>query len=517
MTTNFKIVQSQTFTLAGAGVSAGDSSMTLEDFNQIDGTPLTMSDFGIQGFGTCEPASGINEEEISFTGVVSNIDGTVTLTGISTVLNVYPQTQTPNFATGHAGGTIFVISNTAGFYTNFPAKSNDETITGIWSVPYPTIGAQIANKNYVDAAIVSGGVPASTTVPGIAMEATQAQVDAKTATNTYLGNPYELFVNPSTLRATKYNDYVVATGGTTAYAIAPTPAITAYADGQQFTFLVNATNTGASTLAVNGLSAIPVVLGNSAALTGGELPINSIVTVTYLSGSFLIQSSTNISNITNSTTINTDPTSVSWLTVELDSFSDSLWTGVGSQTRYANGSTANTNGGILIRDANGFGNVALGATPSDQVIKFSLAKTFQFKVFVSAAQGTGTGLTEISSFMGFGISTISNDSGNPANVYERIVFGFYNGAYYAICANGTSVTSVNLGVYTSDVVKAYSIVVNGTTSANFYVNGVLVTTISTNLPTSTGVVHLFFGGLNSPGGGAGPNFVSNVFFSQKTS
>lgn len=211
-----KYAQLQTFTLAGSGVSAGNSTMTLNSFDQIDGTALTMSNFGTQGFGTLEPGSGINEEQIAFTGITSNGDGTVTLTGVTTVLNVSPYTQTANFASGHAGGTSFVISNTAGFYNNFANKINDETITGTWLIIDPTAPTQIANKEYVDNIAILGSPAATPTVPGIAMVANANDILTGNDTRNYLGSPYSVFVIPSQLRQTiKFG----GTGGDGALAI----------------------------------------------------------------------------------------------------------------------------------------------------------------------------------------------------------------------------------------------------------------------------------------------------------
>lgn len=213
-TINQKFVQAQSFTLAGAGVSVGDISMTLTNFNQIDGTALTMSNFGTKGFGTVEPAAGLNEEQISFTSITPNIDGTVTLGGISTILDVFPYTETSAFASDHAGAVTFVISNTAGFYGNFANKINDEDIFGVtWRVDDPTVSKQIANKEYVDNAVISGGVPASETNPGIVMEATLAEVNAGTASRTYMGTPYELYINPAKLSTSVFSNTLFFTAG----------------------------------------------------------------------------------------------------------------------------------------------------------------------------------------------------------------------------------------------------------------------------------------------------------------
>jgi hypothetical protein len=114
--------------------------------------------------------NGELEEQISFTGVVQNANGTATLTGVSTVLFVDPYTETSGLAKTHAGSTEFVISNTAGFYGKLTSKADDETITGLWVFPSgannPTIGTstyvaptsstQIATKQYVDD-VAAGG------------------------------------------------------------------------------------------------------------------------------------------------------------------------------------------------------------------------------------------------------------------------------------------------------------------------------------------------------------------------
>lgn len=308
-----RYAQLQTFTLAASGVSAGDSSMVLTSFKTIDGTQLTMTSFGIQGFGTCEPGSGINEEQIAFTGIVANVDGTSTLTGIHTVLEVYPYTQSANFATGHAGGTSFVISNTSGFYDTFANKANDETITGTWifttaTRPVLTADADTANNaalitfGQLARTAIAGASNASTSLQGLVQLATQAQYDAKTATGS---TGAALVASPNLNRATKYNDYVVDTGAADAYIITPSPAISAYVAGQQFTFKAANTNTTASTIAVSGLSAQSIKKNVSNALQAGDIVTGQIVTMTYDGTNF--QMGLQIANGLG-TRVNTDPT-----------------------------------------------------------------------------------------------------------------------------------------------------------------------------------------------------------------
>jgi len=184
---SFFPVQAQNFKLHGAGVVIGATTVKLTSFAQIDGTLLTMSDFGSKGYITIEPGV-TNEEQISFTGVTQNSDGTATLTGVSTVGMVQPFTETSGIAIAHVGGTIAILSNTAGLYSQYAAKSNAETITGTWTfavasyprvssaATLPTADEMLATKKYVDGVAVSGAPTSGTNVLGIVKLSTAAVV-----------------------------------------------------------------------------------------------------------------------------------------------------------------------------------------------------------------------------------------------------------------------------------------------------------------------------------------------------
>lgn len=91
----------------------------------------------------------------------------------------------------------------------------------------------------------------------------------------------------SNARVLAYQNYVAPTtvldgsetlaGGTTAYTLTSNRVLTALADGVKVTAKVNATNTGASTLAVDGLAAKAIRkygAASDAAIAAGELPKN---------------------------------------------------------------------------------------------------------------------------------------------------------------------------------------------------------------------------------------------------
>ncbi len=297
---SFLFVQNQPTTITGAGAIAGATSVILTSLTQIDGTVLTMADFGAIGYGTIEPGNSTLEEQISFTGITQNANGTATLTGVKTVLTVSPYTETSGLAQTHAGNTTFVISNTAGFYNQLLAKADDATITGKYTFPNgantpvlggsyvaPTLDTQVASKKYVDDVSIVGAADATTSTQGLVQLPTQAEVDAGTATGS---TGASLTPTPALLRSKLLNDYVADTGAANAYVITPGIAIVAYVTGQRFTFKVKTTNTGASTLAVSGLSATQIIRndGASTALGSGDLVAGQIVEVEETANGFAL-------------------------------------------------------------------------------------------------------------------------------------------------------------------------------------------------------------------------------------
>lgn len=227
MADTFKFVQTQDFRLAGSGCTLSDTSITLQSFKQIDGsTTLTMTDFGTTGYGVIEPDTS-REENISFTGVTQNADGTATLTGITRGLRfVDPYTQDTNLRHPHAGSVTFRISNTAPFYAELAGKDNDETVTGIWTYTesaMPRISAQhtygageeeyLATYRAVQNASYNGTVDASTTAKGIVELAT----DTEALNGTSAGGTTATLIPTSnqfgSLKST-HTDYSVTYGAT---------------------------------------------------------------------------------------------------------------------------------------------------------------------------------------------------------------------------------------------------------------------------------------------------------------
>lgn len=321
MSDQFLYVQAQDFSLAGAGAIAGATSITLKSFKTIDGALLTMSNFGTIGFGTLEPDNGTQEEQISFTGVSQNANGTATLTGVYSVLFISPYTQSSGLAKTHPGSSSFIISNTAGFYDKLTSKNDDETITGVWtftvpnypqvdnSATLPTLSAQLATKAYVDSVAIAGAPKATDSVYGItrlsvaAVSAvapiavgdndprvpTQNENDALVGNNTAIAvGSGNLFVTQTGLQKSSETYGATATGNDT-YVVTLSPVPTSYDNGRHYFIKVDVGNTGSATVNFNGLGAINIVTGISTALVTGDMVANGIYELIYNSTGTVFQ------------------------------------------------------------------------------------------------------------------------------------------------------------------------------------------------------------------------------------
>lgn len=319
---SFHSVQTDPYSLSGAGAILGSTSITLQSLLSIDGVALAMSDFGAIGYGTLDPGNGALEEQISFTTLVQNSNGTATLGGIKSVLFVSPYTETSGLAKTHAGSTPFVISNTSGFYNKFAIKQNDETIDGQWT--------------FLNTPIVPGVVSdASTTVKGVS-KTSVAPADA--------ANPIVVGTNDNRVLI----GYAVDSVGTDAYAITPSPAIPAYAAGQVFTFKAGTANTGAATLSVSGLSAIAIKKNATQALETGDILAGQIVALEYDGINMQMVTATANSTGTPTTNVQTFNASGTWTkpaSIQFTMARVQNWAGGGPGATDGGGATTGGGGG----------------------------------------------------------------------------------------------------------------------------------------------------------------------------
>ncbi len=246
-------------TQLAAPVSIGGTTATLVSVTDDDGNTIPNGTYGF----TIDAGNSAKEYIIC----------TLTSTALTAVLSVSRQGVTSSgFAKAHRRGAKVTLTD----WSSIKAIQN-VLETGYASAHTPSTDYELATKKYVDSASFIGATNASTTTPGVVELPTQAEVDAGTAS----GGLGPLVVTPDTLRARQYNDYAVDSVGTDSYAITVTPAITAYAAGQQFTFKAGTANTGACSLNVNSLGAKTIKKDVSSDLATGDILANQIITVVY--------------------------------------------------------------------------------------------------------------------------------------------------------------------------------------------------------------------------------------------
>lgn len=186
----FTPVQASTFTLAGAGITNSQNTIQLASFTLPDPnkTPINMSMFGSIGYGVIEPQTS-RIENISFTGVTQNGNGSATLTGVVRGISFYaPFVSSTTLMLSHAGGANFILSNSASFYGQFAFPNNPQTWLATQtygSTTPPAYDADpiwanfstqvLADVSYVNSVVAAGAANGSETVKGIYQLATAAQ------------------------------------------------------------------------------------------------------------------------------------------------------------------------------------------------------------------------------------------------------------------------------------------------------------------------------------------------------
>ena len=186
MADNREYVQGQDFTLAGGGITSAATTIVVTSFKTPDGTNIVTADIGAKAYATIEPGTS-KEENISFTTITQNADGSADLTGVVRGLGfVAPYTTVAANQLAHAGGVLLRITNSAPFYADFANKENDESIDQAWtfnttnfprmneSATAPTNDEYLATKKYVDD--TAGGTPVS--INRVVVDATAGEVVA---------------------------------------------------------------------------------------------------------------------------------------------------------------------------------------------------------------------------------------------------------------------------------------------------------------------------------------------------
>lgn len=159
--------------LAGAGVTSSATTIQLTSFKTPDGRNITMSMFGGIGYGALDPQTTSKIENITFTGVTQNSNGTALLTGVTRGVDfVTPYAASSTLRRSHTGGSTFILTNTASYYgEQFGMVNNPSVVTDYWTFPEPISPSNPTTKNYVDNLVNGGTITSSAVIgPGVAGE-----------------------------------------------------------------------------------------------------------------------------------------------------------------------------------------------------------------------------------------------------------------------------------------------------------------------------------------------------------
>jgi hypothetical protein len=177
------------------------------------------------------------------------------------------------------------------------------------------------------------------------------------------------------------------------------------------------------------------------------------------------------------------------------------WTVTGTMTKYANGIVMQTIGNSRLDTT------LAGAPTNNNALGWNSGIDLRM-AYVFTPVGVSLGTTPSGSsdkwyFHGFGDNTAASTSGDITNTADRrIGFAHYNAKIYAVTCNGSAVTATEVDSTDDGAVKKHYLIDFTPTAARFYINGVLVATHTTNIPT-TSTVFLNFAAYDSGGGGIG--------------
>ena len=190
---SINLVQARPFTLLEP-IGTTDTEISVKNFVDIYGEQVVMS--GTIQYFTFEPTSTDNQEIGSYTGITIISDTVSKLTGVTRGLDAQPDPITGLYGSDsaqskpHAGDVLCILSDNPQVWDKKTSKDEDETITGDWTFlvapqsANPTLGTELATKDYVDGVSYAGAPDASTIVKGVSSLSASPSVTLGTATIT---------------------------------------------------------------------------------------------------------------------------------------------------------------------------------------------------------------------------------------------------------------------------------------------------------------------------------------------
>lgn len=471
-------------------ITSTDTTFKLRDIKWYTGSDgvdvnLSASDFGTKGYGVFEPNT---EREEFFEWDTSTI-GNYATTGITInkrgLIKTSPYTtedSTRKFA--HSSGSkVLLYTNAPEFYNDFANKDNDESITGEWTFsssntpkydahPTFTDDKELIDKKYADDLAIAGSPDASETIKGVVEIATDTELANGTGTG---GTGAKLVASGSSFSQSATagkipvadsnkkidNEYIglssageiVYSDGTELKALTPTDARFLRMNGTTPEWggaNLDEANTFFGATDITGSEAETLTDGSDASdlhCHNNGLGKTNAGVVNHLGAFDAINSNATISS--GYAFLQATGTSSNWYVFQL------YLEGVAYETRRFNDTGA---------------------------------VNYSFRAYLNNASGSGDLNNGLGVYASGGVSR--TDSSN-----ERAVFCLNGSTVYAITCDGSATTETALSV-TSSTWNNYRIRLTST-EARFYVNGVLVATHTTNIPSSNNQTVTVHGGTTS--------------------
>lgn len=407
----------------------------------------------------------------------NSINGGVLTQGLNTFSALTLTANTKYYASNTAGG----FSSSAGT-TEVTVGESQTTTTFLL---YPRFDQQLT-EDQQDALAGTSGTPSST----------------------------NLFV---TAKDESRNYSVVAfgadAGANDTYVITLSPVPTAYTNGMTIKFKANTANTGAATINVNSLGAKTIVKYVNTTLADNDIAAGMYCTLIYDGTNFVLQNPiANIVTPSSSYIVNADETLATyytWTTPLIVSTDAGPTYVIKGFTGTAISNPGSHNGGAGTTDLSWAGagtiysQIQGNGSNSDYTAASSKDIRIKYRLKYQGAYGA-------SKYFGIGIAdaTTTFDDVETSNA-EGIRFVLNNATLYTSTGTGAANTNNNVSAsltYTNW--NIFEIVFNPGTDAKFYINGTLVATHTTNIPT--GSLQFFGIGATDAGNLA---FISPITFS----
>lgn len=443
-------IAGNTYNLAGKGVSGSATSIILQSLTiKQTGQKIVDSDLPDTFYITLEPGNNKRQEIVSCTTVTQGTNS-ATLSGcIRGLAPISPYTASSSLEFAHGGGTQVIFSDPPQLFNEYAAKENAESISALWSfIVIPdssdecTETNELCTKTYIDNSVNQGAATSTEDIAGIAQLATAQE--AASSTDNGINDP-----------------------------------------------LVLQAKTASSTPSANvGLQV--VMSENDGKLAQGWLDLTESYTWSVgsqiFSNGFLSTASTTLANTTTTGDffISGSPRSTNGLIFDItkDEIENKLFVtvtpGVSSSTLeyfiQAAGDISVGFDGVLI-SVDGDGNAGIGQNDNLAIYDKDFDLMFNATLSAAVTQDVLFGMTD---------PTWSKTSipADKTSTDRHVAFYIQDGNIFASMADGTTQETEQITGITLTNRNTYRIVWTAGADAKFYVNGVLESTLSTQLPTT---------------------------------